>query len=487
VFKVTAGEEVTMPAPPQVKQGHELRLVSSNAIKRLYPTSVPKKSERARIPVHLDVILKVNPNGERLTELGMPGLIEIVGRVYNLEVRRQYDCKLLFADRQPLDEDRLREFFERLGSTRFELRTFNAVIPAGVFIPAAEVNEARRKFFDELDEAVVGMRKRNRDLAAATILAEPANPVALDALPPTRFSARVDQVAYIDALPLEHLDEIVLDIAHDTKENVLHAWERWGEKLRVAVPVIVRSWHAPMVSAKLQTLFEAGARRFMVSNIGGLEFVAKAAGIDVRRRIDTAHILRRSRNISPRAGVAIYEPKVPEFERHGIDVATDWPCYAMSRETVRSWLDQGVSRVTLNVEDGAENLKPILHEFANLAEVVVYQDTPLFTGETCVHANMLGHCPGKAKCDFKQTELTGPDGKTYLAVDDWCRTIILNDEAYSLAQRIPDLERLGAHRFRLDFIHRPYSAEQIRLICAEVMNRKALAGTHEGNWSRGLQ
>jgi putative protease len=487
VFTVKAGEEVSLPVPEGVNEGDELRLISSNAIKRKYPTGVPKKVQQARMPVHLDVSLKVNPKGERLTELGMPGIIEIIGRVYTNEVRREYPCKLLFADSQPMDETRLRGFFERLGSTRFELKTFSGMIPAGVFVPAAEVNEARRKFFEALDEHLTVALKETVREGVAVVMAEPVAPIDTDALPPTRFSALVDKPEYIASLPLEHLDEVVLDVAEGTKDSVLDAYEDHGDKLRIAVPIVLRSWTAPMVAAKLKGLYEKGARRFQISNLGGFEFVAQAAGIDKRFRVDTSMIMRRSRSLSPRSGVAIFEPKLPDFGKLGLDITTDWPCYAMSRESVRSWLDQGVSRVTLSIEDGEQNLRPILREFANNADVVVYQDTPLFTSESCVHANMLGHCPGKAKCDFKQMEMTGPDGKKYLAVDRWCRSIILNDKAFSWGQRVRDLEKMGAHRFRLDFVYRNYTPEQIKLVCEQVMNSEAVASTHEGNWTRGLQ
>ncbi len=486
VFSIKAGEEVSMPVPAQVSRGDELRLVSSNEIKRLYPTGVPRRPERARIPVHVDVALKVNPGAGRLAELGMPGLIEIMGRVYNLELQRSYPCKLLFADRQPLDEERLRDFFDRLGSTRFELRSFSAVIPAGVFIPAAEVNEARRQFFDDLDTAVLQARESARQAATAAICSHPAPPTT-PAAPPTRFSALVDRTEFIPALPLDQLDEVVLDIGHGTKDSVLDAWEEWGDKLRIRVPTILRSWTAPMVEAKLQSLFYRGARRFQVANFGGFECVARAAGIDKKRSVDTAHLMRRSPSVSTRAGVAIYEPHVPEFQRHGVDVSTDWPCYTMSREAARSWLEQGVSRITLSVEDGIANLREILREYAGVSEVVVYQDTPLFTAETCVYANMLGHCPGKAKCDFKQMEMTAPDGRKYLAVDHWCQTVILGEQAYSLSRRIHELEQAGAHRFRMDFVHRTYSPDQISQICATVMAGDTVAATHEGNWTRGLQ
>lgn len=486
VFTVKAGEEVSVAAPPEVQEGDELRLISSNALKRRYPTGVPRKLPRTRLPLRLDVSLKVDPGGGILEELGMPGRVEIVGRVFALELRREYPCKLLFADSQPLTEEKLREFFERLGSTRFELKSFSAIIPAGVFIPAAEVNEARRKFCEELDEALSAAHRKAISSALAAIAAEPRRPEHQQ-VPPTRFTALIDRTAYLSALPLEHLDEVILDIGEGTREDIESAWEAQGAKLRVAVPLILRAWTKPMVQAKLETLFAMGARRFLVGNLGGFEMVARVAGIDRRQRVDTAALFRRPRSIATRDGQAVFEPKTPDFQRAGIDVASDWPCYAMSRETIRAWLEQGVSRVTLSIEDGEANLRRLLAEYAAVSEVVLYQDTPLFTAESCIHANMLGHCPGKAKCDFKQMDLVAPDGHTYLALDKHCQTIVLNSEAFSWAQRRAALEEAGAHRFRLDFIHRPYTAEQIRAICEQVMNGRQISGTHEGNWSRGLQ
>lgn len=485
VFEVQPGEEVSIPVPEDVSEGDELRLVSANAIKRRYPTGVPKKVQKARLPVHLDVALKVNPGGGRLSELGMPGLIEIVGRVYTIEVRREYPCKLLFAENQPMDEERLRRFFERLGSTRFELKTFSGLIPAGVFVPAAEVNEARRRFFEELDKAFDDARREVREEALDAITAEPSRSVDTDKLPPTRFSAMVDRAEYIAGLPLEHLHEVCLDIARDTKDEILDAWEDHGNKLRIAVPPTVREWHMQSVRDKLKTLFECGARRFQVGNLGGFELVAEAAGISKQRRIDTAVIMKRSRSLSPRAGVAIFEPRLPEFQRVGIGVTTDWTCEVRSRETARSWLEQGVSRLTLSVTDDRENLREILREFANVSDVVVYRDTPLFTAETCVNVARLGRCPGRADCDFTETEITAPDGKTRTAVDDHCRSVIPGEEAFCWSEHLRELERMGAHRFRLDFIHRVYRREEIEQVCERVMNAQPVEDTHQGNWNPG--
>ena len=96
-FTVKAGEEVSIPVPEGVNEGDELRLIASNAIKRRYPTGVPKKVQNARLPVHMDVALKVKPGGERLSELGMPGLIEIVLIIHE-DIHEAAHVALLIAD-----------------------------------------------------------------------------------------------------------------------------------------------------------------------------------------------------------------------------------------------------------------------------------------------------------------------------------------------------------------------------------------------------
>ncbi|MCF6228434.1 MAG: U32 family peptidase, partial [Planctomycetes bacterium] len=498
IFNVQEGDVVSLIAPDGIEVGTELRLTSSNAIKRLYPVDIPKKISSATLPVHLQVTLRVDPDGGKLDELGMPGLIEIVGRVYTEEYKNTYPCKLLFADKQPLDEERLPKFFDRIGSTRFTMKSFSAIVPAGVFIPAGEINDARREFFAEFDTRVSESLKAPIEAARTEIctLKKPDSESKFNDVgdkqsdienPPTRFTATVDRISHLDALPMDHFEEVGIDVANVTQDALLDAFEKYGHKVRFACPIIVRSWTAPAVRAKLQTLHKAGARKFQVSNLGGFEMLSNACRLNSKRKMHTTLLVRRSRNINPRSGVAIFEPDLPEFSNSGIDVSTDWPCYTMSRETARSWLEQGASRITLSIEDGRENLKAVLAEFANVSEVIVYHDTPLFTAETCIHANMLGHCPGKADCDFVSTEITAPNGHKYLAVDKFCQTLILNSEPYSLSQHLRELEKMGAFRFRLCFQNREYSADEIKAVCEQVMNANQVKHTHHGNWERGLQ
>ncbi len=485
VFNVKAGEDVTIPAPAGVQVGDEMRLINSQALRRQYPTKVPAKLPRARLKVNIDITFKIDKEAPRLGELGMPGKMVITGRHGALEVVREYPVKLLFADSQPMDEKKLREFFERLGSTRFTLGKFSAAIPAGVFTPAGEINEARRQFFAAFDEAVsVNRIKKLADVRAAITTFSHEGTGRHKHKP--KFAAYVDRVEYLEHLPLDQLDEVFVEIANDRPEALLQAFKKHENKLRLALPIIVRSWEHASTEWKLRDLYAAGARRFSVSNLGGFEYLARTASIDKRKRLGTATIMRRSQDVATRRVGLTFEPKIPDFRGAGLDIVADWPLYTLSRETARTWLEQGCSRVTLSVEDGIENMRAILTEFGADADVVIYQDTPLFVAESCVYANMLGHCPGRAYCGFHEMTMKNSYGEEFLAVDHHCRTLIMGKEAFAIAHRAQELQRAGASRFRIDFVNRKFKGEEVRAICESAMRSQSIPTTNEGNWSRTL-
>lgn len=485
VFNIKPGEEVTIPAPTGVQVGDEMRLINSQALRRQYPTKVPAKLPRARLKVNVDITFKIDKEAPRLGELGMPGKMVITGRHGALEVVKEYPVKLLFADSQPMDEKKLREFFERLGSTRFTLGKFSAAIPAGVFTPAGEINEARRQFFAAFDEAVsINRIKKLADVRSAITTFSHEGTGRVKHKP--KFAAYVDRVEYLEHLPLDQLDEAFVEIANDRPEALLEAFKKYENKLRIALPIIVRSWEHASTEWKLRDLYAAGARRFSVSNLGGFEYLARTASIDKRKRLGTATIMRRSQDVATRRVGLTFEPKIPDFRGAGLDIIADWPLYTLSRETARTWLEQGCSRVTLSVEDGIENMRAILSEFGADADIIVYQDTPLFVAESCVYANMLGHCPGRAYCGFHEMTMKNSYGEEFLAVDHHCRTLIMGKEAFAIAHRAQELQRAGASRFRIDFVNRKFNGDEVKAICEAAMRSQAIPVTNEGNWSRTL-
>src|SRR5207249_9349702 len=127
---------------------------------------------------------------------------------------------------------------------------------------------------------------------------------------------------------------------------------------------------------------------------------------------------------------------------------------AVNRQAVRQLFDMGVSRVTLSPEDGLANLRGLLAEFGDRAQLIVHQDTPLFLAESCAYANLIGGCPGKANCRFESMEMTSAHGEKVTALDYHCRTIVLNQGPFCLATRLGDLAAARAVSLRADFIYR---------------------------------
>src|SRR5262249_34135752 len=141
----------------------------------------------------------------------------------------------------------------------------------------------------------------------------------------------------------------------------------------------------------------------------------------------------------------------------------------------------------LSPEDGIDNLRSLLAEFADRAVVIVYQDTPLFLAESCAYANLIGGCPGKANCKFDSMTMVSSHGEKVTALDYHCRTIVLSQVPFCLAPRLGELAKLGAQRLRADFVYRPYSAEEVCERWRLVRAGRAVPGGHAANFDRGVQ
>ena len=169
-----------------------------------------------------------------------------------------------------------------------------------------------------------------------------------------------------------------------------------------------------------------------------------------------------------------------------IDLATDWSIYVVNRLAARQLLQMGVRRFALSPEDGLANIRSLLSEFGSRAVVIVYQDTPLFLAESCAYANLIGGCPGKANCRFESMEMVSNHGEKVTAVDDHCRTIVLNQGPFCLSTRLGPLAQAGAVSLRADFLYRRYDPQVVRERWRQVRAGKAVPGGHAANFDRGV-
>jgi hypothetical protein len=77
-------------------------------------------------------------------------------------------------------------------------------------------------------------------------------------------------------------------------------------------------------------------------------------------------------------------------------------------------------------------------------------------------------------------------GDKLLAVTEGCRTVLLNQLPFCIADRADELRAAGAVRLRADFVFRPYTSQEVRAIWRAVRSGRAPAACHAANFDRGM-
>jgi len=351
-------------------------------------------------------------------------------------------------------ETTARAAFEKLGETRFRLEAFTWRNPAGRFVPVSRLNEARRALAQALEGALAADTAARVEAAGAELRPAPA------AAPDDRagWTVKVDLLATLDAFEasdLEDVDDVVVDVGREPLRGLVERLDalaaRAGgrDRVRVALPLIVRSWEEGALRARLEALRAAGFARFELTNAASWSLL----GISPSRPGD-------------------------------LDLTTDWSLYAVNRSAARTLRELGVRRVTLSTEDVRANVAALASELGAAASVVVYEDSPLFVSESCPYANLRGACPGPGDCAFDAMELTSSHGGGVLVVNDRCRSVTVAAEPFNLSPRIDALRAAGVGSFRAHFVHRPYPPERAREIWRALRRGEVVTPGHTGSFDR---
>ena len=180
------------------------------------------------------------------------------------------------AKRQGLTDSYLTEQMFKTGGTPYSCVENRAKTEPGLYLPASEINELRRKLISELSErrAVPPTRRVGR---------LPATPRNLDPVadPKIIFQVRsADQLTKeLAALKPDYLYAPALLMAQKP-ELVLPFLEQGATPVAV-LPRVITDEQSPEVYAALEKLFDEGVRETLVGNLGHV-FLAKKAGMKLR-------------------------------------------------------------------------------------------------------------------------------------------------------------------------------------------------------------
>ncbi len=492
VFGIKAGDIAAVNSEQQYKQGAKLYLLSSQKVKEMFTPKVPKKLATSKIPVDLEI--KITPDG-----------IGIKGTTRHFSFSSDFSVKLEKGIHRTTERENIRECFSRLGETPFELAGIHTEISVELFVPLSVLNEIRRDYFQifceewrkdkecRSESTKEWLQGKCIEYSSSGNKLSAENPILIPLNPPLekggwgdlkgdleydkiRLSLKVDKLDYLNHIPLEKIYKIYIVLTDETigdllaqqshnqipinkgglrglletgiEDNESISPSKVRDKIVFSLPVIMRDEGNRYAKYDyfrklVHELISQGFRQFQLSNLGALELFADE---DVR-------------------------------------LSADYPLYCLNPLSAMKLRELGFCRYTLSPEDDKENLQTLSTADA---DVIIYQDTPLFTSETCVWANMKGVCPGRNRCGFKQIVLENEHGDRFTVIDEACKTVVIGEKSFSIIHCIQKLLEAGQRDFRIDLCYKDYTPEVIQDIFLKIQDKSKVKNSVIGNFERGL-
>lgn len=456
IHSAKSGEEVVLTVPP----GHNLPAagdlvfkVRSNELKRHVDSIVQKAAalERER-PLRLaDLTVRVLEKGGRVQ---IHACACLAGTEF-ASAMREVDAQ------RPRLQNNLREeiqtMFRIIGDASFEM---NVTVSGDTdwFVPGSELKSLRRDLAVALSAGAAELSLKSRSHAALSTGAEKAR----TAPPELRYQVKVDRLELIDALrsfcavqPAFRLEEIIFEpkrmflgrLSGTQLVSELLARMPQGTSLRIALPVVLRTWDRPGLGELLHAAAEAGCA-FEAANPGAVQML---------RNIDRP-------------------------------VSGDFSMYVLNSAAAQELKDLGFSRLSFSIEDDPKNLEEHFPRWPEdlEAQAIVYKDTPLFIAEACSLTALHNGCPTSKVCGYRTLEIENEKGERFYVAHEQCKSIVYGKQPYSITHRIPELASRGISNFRADFLTRPYDAEHMHSVLHAMWRAEQIPHSHQANYSRSL-
>ncbi|CAG1769509.1 partial putative protease, partial [uncultured bacterium] len=482
VFGIKSGDVAAIDSDQQLRAGARLYIISSQKINEVFTPKIPKKLIPTKISVDLDIKI-------------MSDVIRIRSAIKEFSFVKDYPVKLEKGMNRVIGEEQIREVFSRLGETPFELAGIHAEICEKVFVPLSVLNEIRRDYFKNLLEVWQKEREYRCEEIKKWVkgkcieLSNSDNKFSAGNVSEEgyRLSVRIDKLSYLNNISLEKIckiyivltDEIIRNLTKKA-ENISpssppsEGWDKGGGDLSSdeTVTLFMREDDAINMLLKLKDKVVFSLPVIMRDNGCGFEtyeYFKKAVQALIAQNF-------RQFQISNPGAMGL-------FEGEDVLLYADYPLYCLNPLSAMKLRELGFTRYTLSPEDDKENLRTL---FSEDADVIMYQDIPLFTSETCVWANMKRRCPGMNQCSFKQLMIENEYGDWFMAMNDRCKTVVIGERPFSITHLIPKLLDAGQRDFRIDLCYRDYTPEMIKGIFLNGQNKNKVKNSLIGNFERGL-
>ena len=471
-FEADAGDFVEIELPPDApnpKAGDRIQKIRSADLKR-------------RVEKLSDAPLGARLRPMRLITLALGAALEDIGTLRLTLTAGKLGTELATAIlsvpavRATGDEDlrhEAQEVFEIFGD--FGFASTECIVTANErwFVPRGKLKELKKRLGPLLAPAYDALVEGRRARAVASV--QLASKVAGFAKVPRgarRFTIKTDRLETLNAAigyAAAHAEDFSLaEVLFEPKRSHLgaqsptaladelrHIQETTAIKVGLAIPTVLRAWDEPLLKRWLGAAAAAGIRRFELGNLGAQRLLA-----------DWGHL-----------GDATF-------------LSGDFTLYALNSVSHRFWREQGIDRVCLSIEDDLTNLTAQLQalapEMRASAQVVIFKDTPLFIAEACSLTALHNGCPTAKVCGYRTLEVENPKGERFFVAHEACKSIVYGKNAYSLTADQEALRGLGLSDFRVDFLTRAYTPEEVVEVLDAVRQEVPLSASHSANFHRSL-
>lgn len=379
-IEAAAGQYVELELPeehPYLAVGAPVYLASSSAVKGKYAYQKPKPGAY-RNRAELAVRVEIGTNEVRAVCCGADGCAGT-----NAE-RFVGVAAVMRGDFPPAKdaakvEAAVREAFAKTGGTAFTVAALDIANPEARFVPVSVLNELRRGLLEKAakmaeEEAAVQMAESRQ--AVKTGGAEAVN--ECENIEPDAGGNCLAMCATERQVKKLRLFRIGLETA-ETDWQACDMAETW-----FVLPQICRN--TGRLAAVVQSLYDAGARKFVAENYYAFEMLRQYEGVQIG------------------AGSFIY---------------------VMNHYATAALRDIGAAWATLALESSAENMAETAAKALVPTVQAVFAYPPLFTSAVCIRPNACKDCSrGVKRYRLKK------DGRTFTAVSRDCQVQVFDTRPY---------------------------------------------------------
>lgn len=246
-----------------------------------------------------------------------------------------------------------------------------------------------------------------------------------------QFKLKIDNLEYLNFLNLDDFSEIIYLLTPQSQTEEIRRLPK--NKVRLALPAVCRK--PEIYHSLIKSLTESGYHKWEVGNYWGLEVLPSS----------------------------------------GLDISLDSSLYILNSQAAEMAKEIGASEITLSLEDNKINICNIIEKCQLKTNLIIYRDVPLFISAACIRDNDCGHCNRQPLWfDLER------DGHKFKALSADCQVMVFDNKPFCIAEGAADLY---PDAFRIDFVYRSYTPEQVRNIVNKLLKFENVTDCISGNFT----